>query len=146
MNRTLLTVLVGVGCLVVGIAATAGIYESVVVSRLQSELKGAEAAAAYLRDSLDTAKTTIESCQQTVDAVSSAMTGYSDAYDASRQAINNFFDRYNFAAGDADYLFYGAAVIMVCFVLFCFAPTFTGSQTVTAEATGKKRRNGYSGF
>ncbi len=75
------------------------------VSDLRSELQGTKAAALYLHDSLDQAESTIEACQATVNSVSDTMTGYSDAYEASRQAIDHFFDRYNFAAGDANYLY-----------------------------------------
>lgn len=105
MNRTLLTALIGVGSLILGIAATAGIYETTVVSRLKHDLIVYQGAAYVNRERVEEAWATIESCQRTVNVLFSITSDYSDAYDRNRDAVDNFFDRYNFAAGDANYLY-----------------------------------------
>jgi hypothetical protein len=105
MNRTLITVLIALGSLVLGIAGTAGLYESTVVSRLQNQAVDSEDEAADLQAKLDKADSVIKSCQQSVGAIAIAGADYTAAYDANRDAVTNFFDRYNFARGDTAYLF-----------------------------------------
>lgn len=97
--------MVGIAGLLLGVVATSGIYAVTNVASLRSDLAVSTAVGLYLQGNLEEANLAMEACQETVSTVADTMSSYADAYAASRDAVDNFFDRYHFAAGDADYLY-----------------------------------------
>lgn len=88
-----------------GVIASAGVYEMVVVAPIQEEQQTYLTGSQALYGVLIEAEDTIDSCQEIISDLADLHGGYFDAYRDSRDAVDNFFDRYHFAAGDAAYLY-----------------------------------------
>jgi len=91
--------------MLVGVIASAGVYELVVVAPIKDEKQTYLTGSQALYGVLIEAEDTIETCQEIISDLADLQGGYSDAYHESRDAMDDFFDRYHFAAGNASYLY-----------------------------------------
>jgi hypothetical protein len=106
MNRVLLIVSSSLGALILGVVATVVVYEAVVVPRLTGEAEMSRAFAGLLSDRVTVLEDTVSGCRAIAEGVSDVSSRYFDAYEANRNAVDNFFDRDSVEAGDADYLYF----------------------------------------
>lgn len=104
--KNLTTVIIGVASAVVAVAATSAIYENGPVQSLRTELAATQFIATTAAEHADDRANIILSCNEAMVAYGQLAIDYRNNYDAARAATNDFFDRYNVNAGDANYLFF----------------------------------------
>jgi hypothetical protein len=104
--KTLTAVAIGIASAVAAAAITSAIYENGPVKSLRAELAVATLIATTASERADDQAGIILSCNEAMVAYGQLAIDYRSNYDASRTATNNFFDRYNANAGDANFLYF----------------------------------------